>query len=323
MAVQFVMTDAAHKYGFDNMPVDTSTAYANQSVLGSLVNTTQSWVGDYLPLGKSASVTYTTSTGFTQVMSMNATSYTTAIITQIIYTYTSTGETLISMGMNQPINFLNVGSAFENQTLYSGNDSIIGNAYNNKLNGFGGNDTIDGKSGTDTAYYDSLRNYYQVNNNSTNIIVNGPDGIDTLYNVERLKFLDKSIAYDVNGNAGQAYRLYQAAFDRKPDLGGLGVWMNQLDNGQSLEWVSTQFQNSAEFKLRYGTNVSNEQFVTLLYQNVLHRAPDTDGMTAWKGALDTNAQTPSQVLAGFSESTENKIALIGVIQNGMEYIPVI
>jgi hypothetical protein len=188
------------------------------------------------------------------------------------------------------------------------------------------NDIIDGGAGMDSVIYSGNSSNYLITQATGGFKVTdltGTNGIDTLYNVERLKFLDKSIAYDVNGNAGQAYRLYQAAFDRKPDLGGLGVWMNQLDNGQSLEWVSTQFQNSAEFKLRYGTNVSNEQFVTLLYQNVLHRAPDTDGMTAWKGALDTNAQTPSQVLAGFSESTENKIALIGVIQNGMEYIPVI
>jgi Tol biopolymer transport system component len=187
------------------------------------------------------------------------------------------------------------------------------------------NDIIDGGAGMDSVIYSGNSSNYLITQATGGFKVTnltGTNGIDTLYNVERLRFLDKSIAFDVNGTAGQAYRLYQAAFDRKPDLQGLGVWINQLDIGQSLEWVSTQFQNSTEFKLRYGTNVSNEQFVTLLYQNVLHRAPDAGGMTAWKGALDTNVQTPSQVLAGFSESTENKIALIGVIQNGMEYIPV-
>jgi serralysin len=38
--------------------------------------------------------------------------------------------------------------------------------------------------------------------------------------------------------------------------------------------------------------------------------------------LDAGAQSRAQVLAGFSESTENQIALIGSMQNGIEYIPV-
>ena len=35
----------------------------------------------------------------------------------------------------------------------------------------------------------------------------------------------KPLALDINGTAGQVYRLYQAAFDRKPDLVGLGYWI--------------------------------------------------------------------------------------------------
>jgi len=39
----------------------------------------------------------------------------------------------------------------------------------------------------------------------------GADGTDTLINVERLQFSDAKVAIDTSGNAGQAYRLYQAA----------------------------------------------------------------------------------------------------------------
>ena len=48
---------------------------------------------------------------------------------------------------------------------------------------------------------------------------------------ERLTFSDANIALDIDGNAGQAHRIYKAAFDRAPDLGGLGFWINTLDNG--------------------------------------------------------------------------------------------
>ena len=37
-------------------------------------------------------------------------------------------------------------------------------------------------------------------------------------NVERLDFSDAHLAFDVDGNAGQIYRLYKAAFARTPDL---------------------------------------------------------------------------------------------------------
>ncbi|MBE2262344.1 MAG: DUF4214 domain-containing protein, partial [Burkholderiaceae bacterium] len=37
--------------------------------------------------------------------------------------------------------------------------------------------------------------------------------------------------------------------------------------------------------------------------------------------LASGAQTREQVLTGFSESAENQLALIGVIQNGMAYLP--
>ena len=53
----------------------------------------------------------------------------------------------------------------------------------------------------------------------------------TLQNVERIAFDDGIIAFDDDGLAGQAYRLYQACFDRIPDALGLGFWIKQLDAG--------------------------------------------------------------------------------------------
>jgi Domain of unknown function (DUF4214)/RTX calcium-binding nonapeptide repeat (4 copies) len=44
--------------------------------------------------------------------------------------------------------------------------------------------------------------------------------------------------------------------------------------------------------------------VTLLYQNVLGRAPDAGGLASWKNLLDAGTQTRTQVVTGFSESAE-------------------
>lgn len=84
-----------------------------------------------------------------------------------------------------------------------------------------------------------------------------------LDSVERIRFTDKVIALDIDGNAGEAYRLYKAAFDRTPDKEGLGSWIGQLDSQ----------------------------------------------------ALDK-----SNLLISFAESSENKIALTGLMEKDIEYV---
>jgi hypothetical protein len=316
MAVQYVMTDAAHKYGLDNMPVDALNTIANQNMVGTVSTEIHSWQGEYFPAGKPATATFKFSNGFTQVLNFNAVGPWSGYITGTTLARTDTGELLSNMVTNYYMDWTRPET---NEDLYSGNDSITGNAYNNKLNGFGGNDTIDGKGGTDTAYYNSLRNYYQINKNLTNITVNGLDGIDTIYNVERLKFVDKSIAFD--GTAASAYRLYQAAFDRNPDVSGLGYWIAQCDKGLSLYDAAWNFINSAEFKALYGATVSDSGFITALYDNVLHRAPDQGGFDYWGQMLSSGAISRHAMLAEFSESPENVAQVVGSIQNGIEYIP--
>ena len=64
--------------------------------------------------------------------------------------------------------------------------------------------------------------------------------------------------------------------------------------------------NSAEFLQKYGT-LSPPDFVATLYQNALGRAPDAAGEQVWVNAMN-NGMTRAQVLLGFSDSTENRIA---------------
>ena len=77
-----------------------------------------------------------------------------------------------------------------------------------------------------------------------------------LISVERLHFTDENIALDISGIAGQAYRLSQAAFDRKPDLKGLGYWINDKDLGSSRTTVAAGFILSAGCHERLCTNTT-------------------------------------------------------------------
>jgi hypothetical protein len=72
---------------------------------------------------------------------------------------------------------------------------------------------------------------------------------------------------------------------------------------------------------KYGASPSNGQFVTALYQNVLNRAPDAGGLAYWVGELENGTLSRPEVLIGFSESAENQTALIGILEQGIEYMP--
>ncbi len=171
---------------------------------------------------------------------------------------------------------------------------------------------IDTGDGIDTVVYKSPAS--KITKVSDGWFVNG----NLLKNVERVEFTDKIVALDIDGIAGKAYRIYQAAFARTPDNDGLKYWINTMDTGHSLEAVAGGFIASEEFKTLYGDNPSNEAFVTKLYNNVLGRAPEQGGFDYWTGLLNDQKISEVNTLINFSESGENQLNVIGVIENGIE-----
>jgi hypothetical protein len=153
-------------------------------------------------------------------------------------------------------------------------------------------------------------------------VISARDGIDVLAEVERLKFKDRTIALDIDANAGQAYRIYKAAFDRTPDGGGLGYWIAQMDKGMGVVEVAARFIDSSEFRELYGQNPSNAEFLTKVYSNVLDRTPDPAGLGWWVNEMKTNpTKTWQKVLADFAESSENQSGVASLIDNGITYEP--
>lgn len=199
----------------------------------------------------------------------------------------------------------------------AGNDVINGGWGDDILIGGAGNDTIDGGGGYDVAYLSGIANTYQTSVEGSTRTMLGADGSDTYSNVFRFHFSNVSVAYDIDGHAGQAYRLYKAAFDRLPDLGGMGYQMHALDVGLSLSQVAGNFIASPEFQSKYG-NVDNTQFISLLYQNVLNRAPDLGGLQFHLDEL-ARGESRADLLTHFSESPENQLNVIGLIGNGIVY----
>jgi hypothetical protein len=202
--------------------------------------------------------------------------------------------------------------------------NITGTTGNDKLAAAAGGNAINGAAGIDTAVYAGTRASYTVAKEVWGYGVTdnaGNGGHDSLINVERAQFSDGFMALDVDGNAGQVFRLYQAAFDRPAEAAGMGYWLWRMDNGTSLDQMSLEFTKQPEFDTFYGKNPSNADFVTHLYANVLDRAPEGAGYDYWMNVLNTNGATRAQVLAFFSESPENQAQVIGSIQDGITYTP--
>lgn len=214
---------------------------------------------------------------------------------------------------------------FQPEVDFSGTDSsdeLIGSASDERFAGFAGEDSIDGSGGLDTAVYSSAYADYLVTNSDGLLNIqslSASDGDDLLLNIERLEFSEHGLAFDLSGNAGQAYRIYQAAFDRTPDQPGLGYWITQMDNGMDVEEVAARFLDSGEFQSLYGLDPSTGDLVDAIYENVLHRTPDEEGRAFYVAQIDNGLKSIEKTLADFSESEENQLQVIGDIQSGILY----
>lgn len=213
-------------------------------------------------------------------------------------------------------------------------DTLTGDDNGNILQGLNGNDTISGGGGVDMAIYQGARNEYAVAlmpavqgaaGTAVRSIadrINSRDDSDILDSIERLLFSDGVLAFDNTpaGAAGKGYLLYRAAFDRLPDVEGLGYWIRELDIGKDFVNVMAEsFVASSEFAAKNGSDLNNESFVNQLYLNVLDRAPDTEGGAYWLGQLN-GGTTRATMLASFAVSDENFNAVRPVIADGIFFV---
>ena len=98
-------------------------------------------------------------------------------------------------------------------------------------------------------------------------------------------------------------RLYTQALGRGYDVDGLNDWCNRIvSKTWSVTDVSTTgFFHSQEFLRK---NLSNEEYVKVLYRTFLGREYDAAGLADWTGQLNSGAKSRDEVLRGFSDSVE-------------------
>lgn len=108
-------------------------------------------------------------------------------------------------------------------------------------------------------------------------------------------------AATTSSTEGMVDRLYFAFFLRYPDAGGLDYWAAQLSVAGLAE-IADSFIAQQEFTSRYGS-LNDQEFVDLVYRNVLAREPDAAGRRFWLDSLATGTSRGAMMI-GFSESAE-------------------
>lgn len=206
----------------------------------------------------------------------------------------------------------NTVSLFEdaNYNNPADNGTLSGDAGANMLKDGRGHDILNGGDGIDTAVFNGKVADYVVARTTAGFRVQdtiGTDGTDSLSNIERLAFVDRSLAFDLDGAPGQAYRLFFGACKRVPTASELGDLIDALAAGKTLAQLAGELSATNEFKAAYGAAGSDADFVEALYRHVLGRAPDSGGQAYWEHVL-ANGTSRSQALVGFVESTENRFA---------------
>ena len=97
-------------------------------------------------------------------------------------------------------------------------------------------------------------------------------------------------------------RMYEQCLSREPDQAGLDGWAGQLDNGSmNGATIAQAFVFSNEM---LDKNLSDAEFVKVLYRSMMGREADKAGLAGWVSQLRGGYMSRSEVTEAFVESIE-------------------
>jgi flagellin len=209
----------------------------------------------------------------------------------------------------------------------AGNDIITGNNKGNELTGNAGNDTIDGSGGVDMAIYDEAYTSYTVSNAGGTVTVShtggsADEGIDTLTNIEFLKFSDGIYTVATSTFASGAADPTLSGAETGGQTGGVAngesaVNANNMllkDIGvttqaeaqaaitvlnRSLEQIATGRAQLGAVSNRLSHNLDNQTQASMMTQQARGRVVDTDM------AIESTKLAQEQILSQAAQQAIN------------------
>ena len=200
---------------------------------------------------------------------------------------------------------------------HTGAEEVFGSPMNDVFIWSGGGDHYLGFDGVDSLRIDLDAREYQFDLSAESIGFDFANEYSRLSSVERIEFLDKSYALDLDGSAGFTAKTLAAVIgeDGLSNKEYVGIGLQLFDAGQSLAAV-------CELALGAVGATTNEDVVNLLYTNLYGEAPTADVAQPFIDAL-TNGEYSKGVLASAAaELTDDLgvIDLVGLAETGIEYV---
>jgi serralysin len=134
------------------------------------------------------------------------------------------------------------------------------------------------------------------------------------YGTEALALVDGTLSIGPDTNEAFVTRLYEGLLGRAPEAMGLSDWDASLRTaGKSA--VAQGILGSAEYQAAHAGE-NDPQFVNVLYQKLLGRPAEPDGLTGWIKALAAG-MSRGDAAAGIADSPEAKQYWSGVTSQGV------
>ena len=211
------------------------------------------------------------------------------------------------------------------RVLTSGDDFINGSKGNDTFYSGDGSNVIEGSTGVDKVWYPGDKGDYKFISGQLNTVqVQRSNGLDTLKNVERLIFMNSSLAIDISdkilgdGTAGIAAKVLGAVFGKSAltNKDFVGICLDLLEKGMS-------YDSLAGLALGAARATTNDQIVTTLWTNLVASAPTNADKAPYIKMLEDGMApgTLARIAADTSINAIN-INLIGLAQTGIEYTQV-
>lgn len=191
-----------------------------------------------------------------------------------------------------------------------GVDTVEAGLGNSSIVGGSGDYAVVKLAGAPTNYTVTVNNGHAVvTNNTTNKVTD----------ISKIQYVQldsgKALVFAKNSVEAAISTLYQTAFGRTADAGGLDYWFDLGRGGATLKQIADAFTHSAEFAAQAA--LSNTDFVNGLYQHTFGRAGEDSGVAYWVDAL-AHGSTKADLIVQFSQIGANNIA--GTIQTEAQVV---
>ena len=221
-------------------------------------------------------------------------------------------------------------SSFELILGHDGQDYVLLGKQSIEIKTFGSDDIfvveqfsdskLNGGDGFDSIHFNAPIADYRISSSASRTELTFHDQSMELSFIERLYFVDRAIAFDLDDHVGQTVKLLGLLLgkDQATNPTYVGAGLKLLDDGMTYEQLM-----SAGLDVVLGANASSLSVVELIWNNLIGPPTPADNISQYSALIDNGTYTSAglAIVAADHSLNTTAIDLVGLTQTGVEYIP--